>query len=46
MTESEIRALVAAEILAHERRVGFVSGVIGTVWLIVNIGVVFWVLVK
>jgi hypothetical protein len=44
MTESEVRALVAAEILAHERRVGFVSGVIGPVWLLANVGVVFLVL--
>jgi hypothetical protein len=44
MTESEVRDLIAAEILAHERRVGFVSGVIGTVWLLANVGIVFWVL--
>jgi len=46
MTESEVRELVASEILAHERRVGFVSGVIGTVLLLANFGVVYWIVVK
>jgi hypothetical protein len=46
MSESEIRQLIASEILAHERRGGFVSGVIGTVWLLANFGVVYWIVVK
>jgi len=46
MSEEDIRALVAAEILAHERRVGFISGVLGVLWLLANVGVVVWLVVR
>ena len=46
MSEDEVRALVAAEILAHERRVGFISGVLGVLWLLANVGVVVWLVVR
>jgi hypothetical protein len=46
MTETEIREIIAAEILAHERRVGFISGVIGTLWLLANVGVVVYLFLR
>jgi hypothetical protein len=44
MTESEINDRINAAILAHERRVGFISGVIGGVWLSLNVSVLLYVL--
>jgi hypothetical protein len=46
MDEAEVRQLIASKIQAHERRVGFISGVIGTIWLLANVGVVYWVLTR
>jgi hypothetical protein len=46
MSEEDIRNLIAAEILAHERRVGFISGVLGVLWLLANVGVVVWLVVR
>lgn len=46
MTSKEVEELIHAAILAHERRVGFISGVIGGLWLAANVGVVWWFLQK
>ena len=46
MTDSEVRELIQSAILAHERRVGFISGIIGGLWFAANIGVVAWLLFR
>lgn len=43
MSEEDVKSLISTAIISHERRVGFISGVIGGVWLSANVAVLLWV---